>query len=239
MGKKCVYEPPDIGEVFGFLTITNNVLGIFPGSKTKKITCNCVCGKTHYVSWSNLKRGIVKSCGCKLKELAGQHSGRRNYCCKFCGTTDKTKFQKNRKTTCSKCLWEHDLKEKQSKPEIKARRIKAATEKFQRNFKNFVGSMLTRCKTKKNHTGLKYEVDVDLEYLLDLLEKQNYQCALTKIKLGHRFRKLNSASLDRIDSKIGYIKGNVQFVCKGINLMKSYHTQTETIDFIKMIIASD
>lgn len=31
----------------------------------------------------------------------------------------------------------------------------------------------------------------------------------------------NGASLDRIDSNKGYIEGNVQFICMGLNFMKN------------------
>jgi hypothetical protein len=45
----------------------------------------------------------------------------------------------------------------------------------------------------------------------------------------------NSASLDRIDSSLGYEEGNVQFICRFINLGKSSLSNTETITFIAQI----
>jgi AP2 domain len=64
--------------------------------------------------------------------------------------------------------------------------------------------------------------DIDEEYALDVLVKQNYRCALTGITL--RFTPRN-ASLDRIDSRLGYCKGNVQWVHKHINMMKYKYSQ--------------
>lgn len=43
------------------------------------------------------------------------------------------------------------------------------------------------------------------------------------------------ASLDRIDSTKGYIKGNVQFVSTPINLMKQSMSDLETKQYLKQI----
>jgi hypothetical protein len=44
----------------------------------------------------------------------------------------------------------------------------------------------------------------------------------------------SSASLDRIDSSIGYIDGNVQWLAGKVNMMKQSYTQEE---FIEMCVA--
>lgn len=54
--------------------------------------------------------------------------------------------------------------------------------------------------------------------------KQNKKCALTGTDLFFgRIRKHyeTNASLDRIDSKKGYTKDNIQWVCKNINILKN------------------
>jgi len=64
--------------------------------------------------------------------------------------------------------------------------------------------------------------DLDLTYLGDLFEKQNGKCAYTgwDLEIGtHKTSK--TASLDRIDSSQGYIKGNVQWVHKEVNIAKN------------------
>ena len=85
------------------------------------------------------------------------------------------------------------------------------------------------------------EFDLDLEYLKEIWEKQKGICPYTKIKLllpeyktpvkDARIR----ASLDRIDSSKGYIKGNVQFISTSINYMKNELSHEETIEFLKTI----
>lgn len=65
---------------------------------------------------------------------------------------------------------------------------------------------------------------VTIQEAWDLFLKQNRKCALSGIvlTLEQRTNKLNqqTASFDRIDSKKGYITGNVQWVHKDINRMK-------------------
>ena len=67
------------------------------------------------------------------------------------------------------------------------------------------------------------EFDVSIEYLWGLYEKQNRKCALTNLPIifgrnGHRNE--TSASLDRINNDKGYIKGNVRWVLKDINMIR-------------------
>jgi hypothetical protein len=48
-------------------------------------------------------------------------------------------------------------------------------------------------------------------------------------------RDLGNASLDRIDSSIGYVEGNVAWVYKPINIMKQTLNSAEFIDLCKKI----
>lgn len=97
----------------------------------------------------------------------------------------------------------------------------------------------------KKKTHWEYN-DLTLDYLKSLYEQQNGECAITNIPMflpnsvsDYRYSKgikpLHTASLDRIDSTQPYKQGNVQFVCKGINLMKNTFTMDETIDFLNKL----
>lgn len=82
------------------------------------------------------------------------------------------------------------------------------------------------------------EFSVSKEYLWELFEKQNRKCALSGIEL--KFGKANkwrctTASLDRVDNKIGYIEGNVQWIHKDINIMKNNHDQEYFIELCTKI----
>lgn len=85
----------------------------------------------------------------------------------------------------------------------------------------------------------KLEFAVSMVYLGDLLEKQNNKCALTgwDIAISPRHGKEETtASLDRIDSSIGYVAGNVQWIHKKVNKMKREYSQSEFVDVCKAVV---
>ena len=74
------------------------------------------------------------------------------------------------------------------------------------------------------------EWDVDFDFLADLLINQDFKCALSGWSIDAMNVQNNTASLDRIDSKVGYIDGNVQWVHKMINMCKQQYSQEDFID---------
>lgn len=80
---------------------------------------------------------------------------------------------------------------------------------------------------------------VDKEYLHELFLKQNRTCAYTGWQLTFDSSvkvRDGTASLDRIDSSKGYIPGNVQWVHKYINVMKSWQTHSDFIELCKAVV---
>lgn len=83
--------------------------------------------------------------------------------------------------------------------------------------------------------------NVTKKYLDDLLISQGNKCAVSglDIKLPSNYTEMStgvaSASLDRIDSSKGYVKGNVQWVDKRINFMKQSLSDQEFIGLCKTI----
>ena len=72
--------------------------------------------------------------------------------------------------------------------------------------------------------------DITIEYAWDIFERQNRLCVYSGIPLifVRNYGKnsdIQTASLDRIDSSKGYVEGNVQWVHKTINQMKSDMTE--------------
>mgnify|MGYP000122485741 CR=1 FL=1 len=72
------------------------------------------------------------------------------------------------------------------------------------------------------------EWNLSLDDLADLYEEQKQRCALTDLDIafplvGHPQKAL--ASIDRIDSKKGYTKDNVQLVTRQVNMMKQAYDQ--------------
>ena len=70
----------------------------------------------------------------------------------------------------------------------------------------------------------KFLLGVDIQFLWQLFLKQNKKCALSgepiNFDIPGKGRSSRNASLDRIDSKRGYTKDNVQWVHKDVNMMK-------------------
>lgn len=86
------------------------------------------------------------------------------------------------------------------------------------------------------------EMDLTPEYLKDLFELQGKTCVYSGVTLNlwnYKDRggndKIRTASLDRIDSTKGYVKGNVQFVSMAANLFKHTMTHEQTLEFCKII----
>jgi hypothetical protein len=64
------------------------------------------------------------------------------------------------------------------------------------------------------------DFDIDEEYVIDLLEKCDYKCENCNIKLKMEWIEnydKQQFSVNRIDNKIGHIKGNCNITCWGCN----------------------
>jgi 5-methylcytosine-specific restriction endonuclease McrA len=91
---------------------------------------------------------------------------------------------------------------------------------------------------------LKDDIHVNVNDLKELWEKQNGTCPYTGIKMilpkstNDKIHSLKKASLDRIDSSLGYTKDNIEFVCMAINYAKNNRSSEEMKNFIKDIISA-
>ncbi len=85
--------------------------------------------------------------------------------------------------------------------------------------------------------------DMELEkYLITLMEKQDYRCALTGIPLQTSGEHTDDALLrspDRIDSNGHYEAGNLQLVCKFINQWKSDEDDEEFRRLLSLVRGND
>lgn len=80
------------------------------------------------------------------------------------------------------------------------------------------------------------EFNITINYIEELLIKQNFKCALSgrQLVFGYSKDKITS-SLDRIDSSKGYIEGNVQWVHSEVNICKQRLTQEQFISMCNEI----
>lgn len=93
---------------------------------------------------------------------------------------------------------------------------------------------------KSNCLKRKMEFNLSGEYMDELFKKQNGKCALSGIEIGFDFytKKENrnvTASLDRINSSKGYEEGNVQWIHKDVNFMKSDLDSNSFLNYCSII----
>jgi len=133
-------------------------------------------------------------------------------------------FRKNKERRCKDCKKkQYEIRRTQNRGDQGIERL--LVERF--------NALKDRAKNKN------LTVDFDKEYLRYLWEKQNHKCALSGIQmttLVFKGRVFTNISVDRINSKKGYLKSNVQLVCMGINQMKNDLSTDELLYFCKQII---
>lgn len=84
--------------------------------------------------------------------------------------------------------------------------------------------------------------DINEDMLLEILERQEYTCALSGMELtcvrakGVTFR--TNASIDRIDSNLGYNIENIQIVCNVVNKMKQDLSMEEFVEWTKRVLVN-
>jgi len=84
-----------------------------------------------------------------------------------------------------------------------------------------------------------YVFDISIQDIWERYIKQNKKCNLSGVPIKFykqiKLRNKITASVDRIDSKKGYTKDNIQIVHKIINVMKNDFTNEEFIRLCKII----
>ena len=92
------------------------------------------------------------------------------------------------------------------------------------------------CNLKFNAAKRKIDFNLTIEYAWNLFLKQEKKCSISGLFLSFKDNdKFKSASLDRIDSKKGYTKDNVQWVHKDVNWMKQEYPQDRFIEICKAV----
>lgn len=118
--------------------------------------------------------------------------------------------------------------------------VQCATE-LKRSHGRVVPSSYMR--TLKHNAGMRgLSMEISVEDICALLELQDYKCALSGVDIWFaesewsHSRGGSNASVDRIDSNIGYEKDNVQMVHKHVNVMKRSLSDEEFVSFCRLIV---
>lgn len=100
-------------------------------------------------------------------------------------------------------------------------------------------------KIKSNALKRKLSFELTVEDMWDLFLQQDEKCAITGVNINMLNANINNnyhlqtASLDRKDSSKGYIKGNVQWVHKVINSLKSDFNNDEFISLCHLVATTN
>ena len=90
---------------------------------------------------------------------------------------------------------------------------------------------------------IKVKYNLTKEYLIALWEEQNGCCAVSGRKFDLRKPpkgkcvRANSPSLDRVNSRKGYVKGNVRFVCYQVNTALNQYGEKALIALCEDILS--
>lgn len=179
-----------------------------------------------YKNQGKLVKVICDNCGKEferpLKEVKRiQSKGRHIYCCRGCVSKGLSKIRNGvSKGPASEKMLEH---------------IKKICGNRNDEYTPFRYSL--NCAKRRFK-----DVNITLDDLKEVWERQNGICPYTGYKLilpeysnVNKIDFFHRASLDRIDSSKGYIKGNVQFISTPINLMKQSQTDLDVKHFLKEI----
>ena len=116
-----------------------------------------------------------------------------------------------------------------------------STNGYFKGYEGLYGNWIQKLNNRNKSLG--YEsCNFDMKYLWELYLHQDKKCALTGLYIEMKLKDDTAydgyrqiASLDRIDSKLGYCIGNIQWVHKDVNIMKNKFNQDYFLQICKLI----
>ncbi len=203
-------------------------------SKTQTLyLCKCDCGNEKYIMGGNLRSGGTKSCGCLLIESTVEMIGKKfGHLLVLDVIRDSVSKSKNLMVRC-RC----DCGRERA---FDARTLRTGHTnsccKYSRwkGFGKISGDYWNRLKSSAIKRKIVFHISMEQAWQKAL--EQDMICPYTGLKLGFsRKREERTASLDRIDSSKGYVDGNIQWVDRRANYMKSDLTEKEFLEYIELI----
>lgn len=236
---------PVVGQKFGSYEVIDAEIRKTAGkSGNTMFHVRCSCGRENFVNAMLLFNGRSSRCEeCKngappeigqrfgrwtvigleisLKEVHGRR-------CKVvcdCGKTSVIRYSllKSKKTLgCQKCNGGARLKKQKSLGTWKG-------------FEDIPASFMNVLFLSAKKRGI--EISISAKDIWEKYVEQDRQCALTGYPLSFRtYNTRGDASVDRIDSGAGYVRGNIQIVHKKINRMKWDESQEDFIGLCRRVV---
>lgn len=137
---------------------------------------------------------------------------------------------------CPKCKKDKPISENTRLHQKKRLCILCRKQKNDGNVKKFLSYLLKHCQyrtTERNRNGRNHTIDIDYDYILNIWENQNGKCAISGIPMNLKSTTDWQCSIDRINNKNGYVKGNVRLVCLEFQHHLFQWSKELWIDFVK------
>lgn len=229
----------ELGDKFGYWTVTDNTEIVKNGHKY--VTCKCQCGKEQVICLSDLKSSRATGCrSCKARD----RSKKINIGDKF---KSWTVIRGPRTSSYQAIVWEAQCDCGKNTRWIQGYELTNPNRCFKcqkcaakdRGYKQAISNgkvgdlKLTRY-TKLQNSAKKRNIifDISIEYLWSLFESQKRKCGIT----GDLIENIDNASLDRIDSSQGYTKGNIQWTTYQANVSKHIMSMNELYEFCNKVL---
>lgn len=225
----CMKTILNVGDIFGDWKVLK--FDCVDKVRARRYICECKCGVQRSLKAAELANGRTKRCRkCKasnltnkifgewlvLQRAGNKCEGKAAWICQCsCGKT-ATVIGNNLVRKISTCCYDcgHNVLDR---PKV------------------IPLSWWNKTANQAKSRGLVWKLSE--KYVLEVLEQQKHKCALSGLTIS--FENKITASIDRIDSKIGYEKGNVQWVHTHINMMKFKYDQKYFIDMCKAVAANN
>lgn len=153
--------------------------------------------------------------------------------CNKCKITkdEKDFYRPNRSSICKECHLTITREYKRKKRQDVEFRDNESLKQKERRVRMWQNTLLHDCKHRK------LVVDIDIDYINDLFEKQNGKCYWFGVNLIPSPNKKHpqQPSLDRLNNELGYIKGNVVLSCYSANIGRNDNQYNVWKEFIKQI----
>lgn len=204
-------------------------------------TCS-ICGNEYPLTREYFKRNTLHSVerfhhkcrSCETEEYVKSEWRDGNLLCHKCGlfkpedcfskNGKSCEARNNRKRVCKKCA---------SKRQREIDLGLQSDEKLKKCLRfRFLGA---RGRAIRNNIPF----NLELNDVINLWEAQDGLCALSGLPMTFELRRgriPTNVSIDKIDSRLGYVRGNVQLVCMACNQIKSDLTDIEMYNFCKNIV---
>lgn len=226
------------GQKFGRWTVIDCNHIVKSGHRCVK--CKCECGTEQWIPSADLLHGRTKSCKhcVALNRRVIIPSGTKSKNWTTTGISEVNKFQNlmyEVQCECGSTRWMTASEFYNPNRAAQCMECAAIQRGQEAKIKNGLVGELDADKYGKIKKGAEARhimFSISQQYLWDLYELQNRKCAIT----GDDIPVIKKASLDRIDSNLGYIEGNVQWVSKQANLSKHVMSMSELYEFCRKVL---